>query len=113
MRYLNKPKKQQVIKDNIDSCKRRIRSKRPFYDYVKIQEKRKRISFESEEEQSQDKEYIAVNNYTTSDCRLSYITSNSSSSSTSISTDTSPMDSVWILTRSGIRQSGSTSLKGF
>ena len=112
MQYRNKPKKQQVIRDNIDSCKRRIKSKRHFYDYVRIYEKRKRISFESEEEQSQDKEYIAVNNYTTSDCRLSYVTSNSSS--TSISTDTSPMDSDMIyLGYSGIRQSGSTSLKGF
>ena len=54
MQYLNKPKKQQIIRDNIDLCKRRIRSKRHFYDYVRIQEKRKRISFESEEEQSQD-----------------------------------------------------------
>lgn len=50
MQYRNKPKKQQVIRDNIDSCKRKIRSKRHFYAYVKIQEKRKRISFELEEE---------------------------------------------------------------
>lgn len=104
MRYQNKPKKQQVIRDNIDFCKRIIRSKRHFYDYVRIREKRKRISFESEEEQSQD------TTYTTSG--LTYVTSNSSSTFTS--TDTSPMDSDMIyLGYSGIRQSGSTSLKGF